>query len=109
MRFCQAKALVHSILKDEKFDQLSEPVKKTFITERLLATVMGHMPQDIVLLDTKRRYGKSKEVFKLYFSAGEFDMVIYDKKKAEIESFEIKHSDEIVEEQAKHLLTEDTL
>ena len=31
MRFCQAKALVHSILKDEKFDQLSEPVK-TFIT-----------------------------------------------------------------------------
>ena len=108
MRFCQAKALVHSILKDEKFDQLSEPVK-TFITERLLATVMGHMLEYIVLLDTKRRYGKSKEVFKLYFAAGEFDMVIYDKKKAEIECFEIKHSDEIVEEQAKHLLNEDNI
>ena len=108
MRFCQAKALVHSILKDEKFDQLSEPVK-TFITERLLATVMGHMLEDIVLLDTKRRYGKSKEVFKLYFAAGEFDMVIYDKKKAEIECFEVKHSDEIVEEQAKHLLNEDNI
>ena len=108
MRFCQAKALVHSILKDEKFDQLSEPVK-TFITERLLATVMEHMLEDIVLLDTKRRYGKSKEVFKLYFAAGEFDMVIYDKKKAEIECFEIKHSDEIVEEQAKHLLNEDNI
>lgn len=108
MRFCQAKALVHSILKDEKFDQLNEPVK-TFITERLLATVMGHMLEDIVLLDTKRRYGKSKEVFKLYFAAGEFDMVIYDKKKAEIECFEIKHSDEIVEEQAKHLLNEDNI
>ena len=108
MRFCQAKTLVHSILKDEKFDQLSEPVK-TFITERLLATVMGHMLEDIVLLDTKRRYGKSKEVFKLYFAAGEFDMVIYDKKKAEIECFEIKHSDEIVEEQAKYLLNEDNI
>ena len=108
MRFCQAKTLVHSILKDEKFDQLSEPVK-TFITDRLLATVMGHMLEDIVLLDTKRRYGKSKEVFKLYFAAGEFDMVIYDKKKAEIECFEIKHSDEIVEEQAKHLLNEDNI
>lgn len=108
MRFCQAKALVHSILKDEKFEQLSEPVK-TFITERLLATVMEHMLEDIVLLDTKRRYGKSKEVFKLYFAAGEFDMVIYDKKKAEIECFEIKHSDEIVEEQAKHLLNEDNI
>lgn len=108
MRFCQAKTLVHSILKDEKFDQLSEPVK-TFITDRLLATVMEHMLEDIVLLDTKRRYGKSKEVFKLYFAAGEFDMVIYDKKKAEIECFEIKHSDEIVEEQAKYLLNEDNI
>ena len=108
MRFCQAKALVHSILKDEKFAQLSELVK-TFITERLLTTVMGHMLEDIVLLDTRRRYRNRKEIFKLYFAAGEFDMVIYDKKKAEVECFEIKHSDEIIEEQAKHLLNEDNI
>lgn len=108
MRFCQAKALVHSILKDEKFDQLSQPVK-TFITERLLGAVMGHMLEDIVLLDTKRRCGKTKEVFKLYFAAGEFDMVIYDGKEGEVECFEIKHSDEIVEEQAKHLLNKDNI
>ena len=108
MRFCQAKALVHSILRDEKFDQLSQPVK-TFITERLLTTVMGHMLEDIVLLDTKRRYGKDREVFKLYFAAGEFDMVIYDGSRGEVECFEIKHSDEIVEEQAKHLLNEDNI
>lgn len=108
MRFCQVKALVHSILKDEKFDQLSQPVK-TFITERLLGAVMGHMLEDIVLLDTKRRCGKTKEVFKLYFAAGEFDMVIYDGKEGEVECFEIKHSDEIVEEQAKHLLNKDNI
>lgn len=108
MRFCQAKALVHSILKDEKFAQLSELVK-TFITERLLTTVMGHMLEDIVLLDTRRRYRNRKEIFKLYFAAGEFDMVIYDKKKAEVECFEIKHSDTIIEEQAKHLLNEDNI
>ena len=108
MRFCQAKALVHSILKDEKFAQLSELVK-TFITERLLTTVMGHMLEDIVLLDTRRRYRNRKEIFKLYFAAGEFDMVIYDKNKAEVECFEIKHSDEIIEEQAKHLLNEDNI
>ena len=108
MRFCQAKALVHSILRDEKFDQLSQPVK-TFITERLLTTVMGHMLEDIVLLDTKRRDGKDREVFKLYFAAGEFDMVIYDGSRGEVECFEIKHSDEIVEEQAKHLLNEDNI
>ena len=108
MRFCQAKALVHSILRDEKFDQLSQPVK-TFITERLLTTVMGHMLEDIVLLDTKRRYGKDREVFKLYFAAGEFDMVIYDGSRGEVECFEIKHSDEIVEEQEKHLLNEDNI
>lgn len=108
MRFCQAKALVYSILKDKKFAQLSELVK-TFITERLLTTVMGHMLEDIVLLDTRRRYRNRKEIFKLYFAAGEFDMVIYDKKKAEVECFEIKHSDEIIEEQAKHLLNEDNI
>lgn len=108
MRFCQAKALVHSILKDEKFDELSNPVK-IFVTDRLLSTVIGHMMEDIVILDTKRRYGKSKEVFKLYFAAGEFDMVIYDSRKGEIECFEIKHSDEIIEEQAKHLLNEDNI
>lgn len=108
MRFCQAKALVHSILKDEKFDDLSVPVK-LFVTDRLLSTVIGHMMEDIVILDTKRRYGKSKEVFKLYFAAGEFDMVIYDSKKGEIECFEIKHSDEIIEDQAKHLLNEDNI
>lgn len=105
MRFCQAKALVYLIMKDEKFDELSNRVK-LFITDRLLSTVMGHMMEDIVLLDTKRRYGKTKEVFKLYFAAGEFDMVIYDSKKGEVECFEIKHSDEIIEEQAKHLLDE---
>lgn len=108
MRFCQARALVHSILKDEKFDELSDPVK-IFVTDRLLSTVIGHMMEDIVILDTKRRYGKSKEVFKLYFAAGEFDMVIYDSKKGEIECFEIKHSDEIIEDQAKHLLNEDNI
>jgi len=108
MRFCQAKALVHSVLKDEKFDELSDPVK-LFVTDRLLTTVIGHMMEDIVILDTKRRYGKSKEVFKLYFAAGEFDMVIYDSKKGEIECFEIKHSDEIIEEQAKHLLNEENI
>ena len=70
---------------------------------------MGHMLEDIVLLDTKRRYGKDREVFKLYFAAGEFDMVVYDGKKGEVECFEIKHSDEIVEEQAKHLLNEDNI
>ena len=45
----------------------------------------------------------------MYFAAGEFDMVIYGKKKAEIECFESKHSDEVVEEQAKHLLIEDNI
>lgn len=108
MRFCQAEALVHAILKDDKFDRLSNPVK-VFVTERLLNTVIGHMMEDIVLLDTKRRYGKKKDVFKLYFAAGEFDMAVYDSKKSEIECFEIKHSDEIVDDQAKHLLNEDNI
>ena len=108
MRFCQAKALVYSMLKDEKFDGLSE-YQKDFITNRVLETVLGHMLEDIVLLDTKRKYEHKKDVFKLFFAAGEFDMVIYDRSKNECECYEIKHSKEISDDQVRHLLDKEKI
>ena len=46
----------------------------------------------------------NKEVFKLKFAIGEFDMVIYNPDTTTIEIFEIKHSLEIVPEQYRHLI-----
>ena len=39
------------------------------------------MLEDIVFLETKCTYGSKRNVFKLKFASGEFDMVIQDKAK----------------------------
>lgn len=75
MRYCQAQALVHSLLKDEQFSALSE-YDKMQITGRILEEVRGRMMEDIVLLETMKAADKDHRVFKLQFEAGEFDMVI---------------------------------
>ena len=106
MRYCQAQALVHSLLKDEQFSALSE-YDKTQITGRILEEVRGRMMEDIVLLETMKAADKDHRVFKLQFEAGEFDMVIYDQKENCCEIFEIKHSSKQVPLQYRHLVDED--
>jgi hypothetical protein len=43
-------------------------------------------------------------VSQLQFAVEEFDMVVFDPRKACCEIYEIKHSDRIVREQCRHLL-----
>ena len=106
MRYCQAQALVHALLKDPQFSVLSE-YEKTQVTDRILEEVRGRMMEDIVLLETMKAADKNHRVFKLQFEAGEFDMVIYDQKENRCEIFEIKHSSEQVPLQYRHLIDED--
>lgn len=108
MRYCQAQALVHSLAKDELFASLSEQ-EKMFVSERILEEVRGRMMEDIVLLETFKTVKKHKSVFKLTFSVGEYDMVIYDSKENTCECYEIKHSDQIVPAQTKYLTNEEKL
>lgn len=107
MRYCQAQALVHSLMKDDLF-MLLDSKDKEYVTDRLLEEVRGRLMEDIILLEAakalpKARYG----IFKLKFSSGEFDMVIYDRGAHCFEAFEIKHSSKAVSEQARHLLDEE--
>ncbi len=108
MRYCQAQALVHSLAKDELFASLSEK-EKTMVSERILEEVRGRMMEEIVLLETFKSAKKNKRVFKLTFSVGEFDMVIYDSKENTCECYEIKHSVQIVPAQTKYLIDEEKL
>ena len=62
--------------------------------------------EEIVLLETKLAK-KDKEVFKLQFPIGEFDMVVYDKKKLSCEIYEIKHSESQTKQQYRHLVDKD--
>ena len=102
MRYAQADALVSSLLLDEKFNALSA-MQRGRILERILSEIKGRMMEDIVLLETKIANPK-KEVFKLQFAVGEFDMVIYDQSTLTCEIYEIKYSREVVADQYRYLI-----
>lgn len=102
MRFCQAESLIRSLMQDAEFQTLSA-VERAKIIERILDEIRGRMMEDIVLLETKLKNPK-KQVFKLQFAVGEFDMVIADPEKTTCEIYEIKHSKVRVPEQYKNLL-----
>lgn len=104
MRYSQADAIVSNILQDKKFNELSV-FDKSRVIDRLRSEIMGRMMEEIVLLETKLSL-PDKQVFKLQFAVGEFDMVIFDPDKLCCEIFEIKHSKERVPEQYRHLIDE---
>lgn len=108
MRFCQAQVLVYSLMQDEVFGSLTGELRD-IITDKILEYVRGRMLEDIVFLETKRAYGSKRNVFKLRFSAGEFDMVIQDKSKKQCEIFEIKHSKEPFFAQYRHINDEEKI
>lgn len=113
MRFCQAQALVYSLMKDEQIKNLQER-EINLITEKIIEGVLGHMLEDIVIYETKRvlmpnRQENKKQVFQIRFEAGEFDMVIYDNLTNTCEIYEIKHSLEAVPFQYRYLINEDKI
>ena len=61
------------------------------------------MMKDIVLLETKLAFPR-KEVFKLQFAVGEFDMVVFDPEKLCCAIYEVKHSKELVPAQYRFLV-----
>ena len=108
MRFCQAQVLVYSLMQDEVFGSLTGNLRD-IITEKILEDVQGRMLEDIVFLETKRTYGSKRNVFKLKFASGEFDMVIQDKTKKQCEIFEIKHSKQMISTQYRHINNEEKI
>lgn len=103
MRYCQAQALVHSLMKDDLFSKQEEQVRN-HVSERILSEVKGRMLEDIVLMETTKKLNpKHYKVFKLMTARGEFDMVIYDREKNVCGIYEIKHSDKSDPNQYRHL------
>lgn len=106
MRYCQAEALVYSLMKSNEFKLLSER-EKMLISAKILNDVRGIMLEDIVLLETKKTCKKTEKVFKLQFDAGEFDMVIYNSISNTCEVYEIKHSSRQIQQQFKNLIKDE--
>ena len=104
LRYAQADALIRSLLLDETFSTLSL-AERTAVQQRILTEIKGRMLEDIVLLETKLANPK-KQVFVLQFPVGEFDMVVFDPEAGSCRIFEIKHSEEAVPQQYRHLIDE---
>ncbi|MEE3411235.1 MAG: AAA family ATPase [Treponema sp.] len=107
LRYAQAEYLIKSLLLDERFKELSL-IERKQIEARMLEEIKGRMLEEIVLLETKKAFAQ-KQVFKLQFAVGEFDMVVFDEQNASNEIFEIKHSDQISSEQYRHLVDKEKL
>ena len=91
-------------MQDDKFRDLSLN-ERNYVTNRILDEIKGRMMEDIVLLETKLSKTQC-EVFRLHFSVGEFDMVVFDPQNGNCEIYEIKHSTQMVPEQCRHLKDE---
>ena len=105
LRYAQADELIRSLLLDETFSALSL-AERTVVQERILTEIKGRMLEYIVLLETKLTNLK-KQVFVLQFPIGEFDMVVFDPEAGSCQIFEIKHSEEAVSQQYRHLVNEE--
>ena len=105
LRYAQADELIRSLLLDETFSALSL-AERTVVQERILTEIKGRMLEDIVLLETKLANPK-KQVFVLQFPIGEFDMVVFDPEAGSCQIFEIKHSEDAVSQQYRHLVNEE--
>lgn len=107
MRYCQARSLVKSIITDDVFKTSDDNIKN-IIFETILNDVKGHILEEMIVYDTMRSMGRDKEVFKLKFQRGEFDMVVYDNKTSSCEIYEIKHSHKYFpEKQTQWIMNED--
>lgn len=106
MRYCQAQALVFSLKKDAVFCDLKE-TEKDYVCNKILDGVKGRMLEEIVLFESMRKLKKTKDVFKLEFVDGEFDMVVMDKTTYECQIFEIKHSTVKDINQCRHITNEE--
>ena len=105
MRYAQATTIVENLLLDAKFQKLSIRERQR-ILERLLNEIRGRMMEDIILLETKMAK-PDKKVFKLQFTIGEFDMVVFDPKTLTCQIYEVKYSKEHIPEQHRHITNEE--
>ena len=78
-------------------------MERKAVQERILTEIRGRMLEDIVLLETKMADPK-KQVFVLQFPVGEFDMVVFDPAEGSCKIYEIKHSEEAIRNQYRHLI-----
>lgn len=102
IRCTQAKALVESLLEDDRFRDFSLKERKQ-IAELMNLKIQTRMMEDTVLLETMKAR-RNCRIFVLQFATGSFDMVVFDPKKLSCEIYKIINSENQNAEQFADLL-----
>ena len=111
IKYYHLKEAANFIFTEPFYNNVPVNVKEVMV-QKLNEKIMGDMMEQIVLFDTasylpKDRYMIEKPSFSIKNGAsGEYDMLVYDKKKNIYFAFEFKHTTEPFYLQMKHLLNE---
>jgi predicted AAA+ superfamily ATPase len=96
-------------IEDEKYYAHLSPEEKNFMQKRLDEKIKGDMTEQIIVFDVDaalptERYSVLKPCFTINGkSAGEYDMLVFDKEKCCYWGFEIKHTTNAFYKQEQHL------
>ena len=94
--------------RDEKLARC-DPAVVERVRDKVLEDVKGRMLEDIVVSETLRALPRESDplkrvtAFKLAFPSGEFDMVVHRPEQRSFELYEVKHSAQPDDRQARHL------
>lgn len=105
LRYSQAKSFIDALSSETLISSLPYE-ERNRVFDRVTNEIKGRMLEDIVLLETQIA-NPDKEVFKLQFYDGEFDMVVWDSVNGIADLYEIKYSKVLNESQVRHLTNKD--
>ena len=106
LRFSQVEALVESLDGDDTFRNQVESLRNR-ILDVVMNMVRGRMLEEIVLFDTMKALGSRFEVFRLNLSAGDVDMVVFERSTGRCLMFEVKHGKFRSDRQTRYILSEE--
>ena len=117
MIYAHATELLHQLEQDNVWNNTCEIEDKTIFMQRTDQFVKGILLENIILSETYKCYQEidRKRFYVSQLSVGpvddlpdaEADLIIVDMEKKESYLFEIKHSDQVVDKQTRHLRNED--
>ena len=117
MIYAHATELLHQLEQDNVWNKTCEIEDKTIFMQRADQFVKGILLENIILSETYKCYQEidCKRFYVSQLSVGpvddlldaEADLIIVDMEKKESYLFEIKHSDQVVDKQTRHLRNED--
>ena len=110
LKYCQEKTMAECLSNDVAFSSLFNSDKDSLL-KRMEQDILGHIIEEIVLLDTKKAFECTEvKLFTLGLAKGEIDLAVLDDEAKALSLFEIKHSSSIDPgHQACHLMDKQTL